>query len=637
MNIILVIIASVIVFSALVMIMGLQTKQVVRITGTLVAVVLAVSAFIYGSCYGAIYDSFSIAVVKTVNAIIQMFLGNDEISSIEAAPMMQHLVFQIFVYIAHILAMYITISAVLTAVAMRLLRRMSLLFARRGDLELIYGVSDETISFAENILDSRKDTLVFVGSSSSSVFESAIARQGGVLFFEPKFTDNASGLVKSIGIRNGKRKLRVYCLDPDVNRNLEFAGKLRQALKEAGIGAEQTFLSIILRDEMAGKKLQASKENGYGHGSVLAMSEKDLIARLLIRTCPPYSAVRFDEEGRAKENFEAMIIGFGSTGQAVLRQLVMNAQFAGSRFRAVIVSRDGDRIAGNFFATYPYLEKAYDIEILEANARSREFYSFLEKNVSTLRYTVICTGSEREDSEIFPELEHYVRSTGSDALIARCGSKGVSVSTPSGIPADVSLYKRDILCGDGLDAAAKIVNHCYNELYTGQSGDTDAEWDACGYYDRMSNRAAADYTGAFLAAAEKDSAWVMENGIAEDGSPLLENLSESEHLRWNGFMFAMGYSPMPKEVLDQRIEFFKEQKKKGVPDSKNIRVARDDENMVHACLVQRSELKALEEYELAETGIARHYVQNDTENIKVIKSILHAISERNRQKSVKSV
>ena len=164
MNILLVIIVSVIVFSALVMVMGLQTRQVVRITGTLVAVVLVVSSFIYGSCYAAIYDSFSIAVLKTVNAIIQMFLGNDEIGSISAAPLMQHQIFQIFVYIAHILAMYITISAVLTAVAMRLLRRISLLFARRGSLDLIYGVSDDTISFAESVLDSRRDTLVFVGN-----------------------------------------------------------------------------------------------------------------------------------------------------------------------------------------------------------------------------------------------------------------------------------------------------------------------------------------------------------------------------------------------------------------------------------------------------------------------------------------
>ncbi len=630
MNILLVIIVSVIVFSALVMVMGLQTRQVVRITGTLVAVVLVVSSFIYGSCYAAIYDSFSIAVLKTVNAIIQMFLGNDEIGSISAAPLMQHQIFQIFVYIAHILAMYITISAVLTAVAMRLLRRISLLFARRGSLDLIYGVSDDTISFAESVLDSRRDTLVFVGSSSSSVFESAIARQNGVLFFEPKYTDNASGLIKSIGIRSGSRKLRVYCLDPDVNKNLEFAEKLRQALKEAGIAAEQTYLSIILRDEMAGGKLQASAENGYGYGSVLAMNEKDLTARLLIKTCPPYSAVRFDGEGRARDNFEAMIIGFGSTGQAVLRQLVMNAQFAGSRFRAVIVSRDGDRVAGNFFATYPYLEKAYDTEVLEMNARSREFYAFLKKNVKRLRYIVICTGSEREDTEIFPELEHFIRSAGSDAVLARCGRKGVSVSTPSGIPAEVSLYKRDILCGDGLDAAAKIVNHCYSELYNGTAGDADAEWSACRYYDRVSSRAAADYAGAFLAAAGKDSVEVIEHGFGEDGSPLMENLSESEHLRWCGFMYAMGYSPMPSEVLKQRIASFKELKRKGTPDKDNIRVARDDEEMLHACLVPRADLKALEELELKETGLERHYVQSDTENVKVVKNILKALADRNR-------
>ena len=52
--------------------------------------------------------------------------------------------------------------------------------------------------------------------------------------------------------------------------------------------------------------------------------------------------------------------------------------------------------------------------------------------------------------------------------------------------------------------------------------------------------------------------------------------------------------------------------------------------MLHACLVPRAELKALEELELKETGLVRHYVQSDTENVKVVKSILSAMADRKR-------
>ncbi|MBR5731601.1 MAG: hypothetical protein IKX89_06620 [Firmicutes bacterium] len=623
MHTLIIIIISILIFSALVIIMGLQTKQVVKITGTLAAAVLLIAAFIYGSCYSAICESSSVAVFKTVNAIIEMFLGNDSISSISDAPLMKHVAFQVFVYLAHILAMYITISAVLTAVAMRMLRRIGLFFARRGELDLVYGVNDDTIAFAKKALDSRHDSLVFVGDSKSASLESAVVRQGGILFFEAKYTNDASALIKRIGMRPGKRKLKVFAIDGDSGKNAQFAEKLLKALEERGIAPEQTSLSILAADEAFGTALQASGDR-YGYGSVLSMSGKDLIARLLIRSCPPYKVMRFDENGRAENDFYALVIGLGSTGQAVLKALVMNGQFSGSSFKTVIVSRDGDRLSGSFFSEHPGLESAYGISLMECDARSREFYRFLEEDADKINYIVVCTGSEKDDREIFAEIENFLRKGGSETVLARCGSKSVFVSEGAGKTREENIFKSDILLGSSLDAMAMQVNHYYREQYReeGEEGDPEEEWKECPYFDRMSSRATADYIDAFLFAAGKDRETVKKDGL-DISKEMRDALGESEHLRWCAFMYAMGYSPMPRDVLEERGRLWKEEEDSGAEHSiRNI--ARDDVRKLHACITDGDGLDALGQYIKSVTGRDPDYKEIDRHNIDAVPAMLRS-------------
>ena len=90
-------------------------------------------------------------------------------------------------------------------------------------------------------------------------------------------------------------------------------------------------------------------ENGYGFGYVNVFDPSQLAARALVRICPPWESVSFGEDGRAKEDYECVIVGFGSHGQAVLRQLVMNGQFAGATFHAGIFSNHFNREAWLMF------------------------------------------------------------------------------------------------------------------------------------------------------------------------------------------------------------------------------------------------------------------------------------------------
>ena len=611
------IILSILVFSILVISMGLKKKSAVKITGIMVAVVLLLGSVIYGSCYSATVKEPSIAVVKTVNAIIEMFLGKDSIGEIKDAPLMQHLWFQLCVYAAHILAMYVTISSVLIAVGMRMLTALRLMCSRHGNVVLIYGVNDETLSFSEKLPESEKKNLVFAdGSSSAYSREEAILKKGGVLISGDEGNAPTEHFVKKIGLRPGTRCLKIYAISEDTNANLRFSESLLTALEKSGIKPEQTSLCIVLKDEDRGESLLAGPGR-YGYGSVFGMGPMDLCARLLVNCAPPYTQMEFTEDGAAAEDFAALIVGFGRTGQAVLRSLLMNGQFEGSRFKAYIVSRDGEDTTGSFITRYPAVDRFYDVKLLGCNAKSREFYGFLANHAKEIKYVVICTGNRRENSEITEELSMYFRDHGLDPVIADCRTGSVAVLSGKGIkPCKKTIYEPSILCTDSLDSMAKVINQWYCK---GSEKSAEENWKELDYFGRVSSRACADYVDAFLKAAGCSRESVINTGLSLPESTL-ENLARSEHLRWCGFHAAMGYMPMPADVYDAREAVYLQQKAAG--EEKLIRVGKDTDARLHACMIPWDEIDALSKRESRVTGEKVDYKQIDRDNVLAIEDQL---------------
>ena len=99
-----------------------------------------------------------------------------------------------------------------------------------------------------------------------------------------------------------------------------------------------------------------------------------------------------------------MIVGFGSHGQEVLKQLVMNSQFAGSSFHAAVFSLRSNLEAGYLLTDCPELQKQYDIIGMQGDGRGREFYEYIEEHLSALKLIAICTGSDSMNREISDNL-----------------------------------------------------------------------------------------------------------------------------------------------------------------------------------------------------------------------------------------
>ncbi|MBR3166707.1 MAG: hypothetical protein IKF16_11120, partial [Lachnospiraceae bacterium] len=174
----------------------------------------------------------------------------------------------------------------------------------------------------------------------------------------------------------------------------------------------------------------------------------------------------------------------------------------------------------------------------------------------------------------------------------------------------------DILCTTKLDAMAMVINHQYH-LSEGQTAEED--WASCDYFSRLSCRASADFTDAFLKAAGVSRETVLAEGWHPEGR-ILENLSITEHMRWCAFHETMGYRTMPEDVFEERAGRYK--KEKEAAGTGKIRITKDTGRRLHACLIPWEDLDRLSERENAVTGRSVNYREMDRDNVRMIPEML---------------
>ena len=257
---------------ALMLSLGLQSKTMKRLTGVLLLFSGVSGVILYGYGFTKLYGNVPQAAIRTLFSVFCMFLTRNEISTISAVPELATPWMQFYLYAVHLLAFYCTASAVITTLGTRLIRSLRLLLARRGDLHVIYGVSEQTLAFAEKLRKAEKGFVVFVDSGSGSAFEGAILRTGALMIDSNDAKKATPAFLKKIGMRPGSRRLMLYCLDESDTKNLQYAESMRQTLAAAEIVPAQTSLTVLLADADVGAALQAAGEV-YGYGSVSAFEQ----------------------------------------------------------------------------------------------------------------------------------------------------------------------------------------------------------------------------------------------------------------------------------------------------------------------------------------------------------------------------
>lgn len=606
-------------FLLLVLLLAVKPSLSKRITFYALAIAGISGMVIYGYGYMVVTGNFALAVLKALLAVCGSFIGRNEFSALSSVPLMQTTGMQIYCTFTQICALYATASAVITSIGKEALKKLRLLLTRRDNVALIYGVHGAALEFGQELLSLKRSRVVFVADGAAA--SGAVSAMGAVLLADSHAANADSKMLRQIGLRKKSQSLTLYALDPDPNANIRYAKCLLNTLEQLQMPQEQLRLVIIGQEEAAIKALQCDAQR-YGYGFVHAIHEPQLAARMLTRKHPPCDTLRFGDDGKAQEDFEALLIGFGKVGQEVLKALVMNGQFEGSHFRAAVFAPDRNNTDGSFFNQCPMMD-GYDITFYEHDARSRAMYAYLKERGARLKYAVICTGSPKLNREIAEELTAYFQRRGLEVPLFQCSRQGVSAYAADGtVAASYKLYCAELLCGDRIDHMAMILNHRYH-----RSTERTAleHWMECDYFSRQSCRASADFLPAFLRAAGRTG----EQAAAGDWALTdrqKENLSRTEHLRWCAFHACMGFRPMEQKEFDERAQLYRRQL---LQDGKaTLRIGKNMATRTHACLVSWEELETLSRREAAVTGKYVDYQAMDTENVLAVPQLLVAEKEK---------
>ena len=609
-----VVLLSTALFLALIANLALKPAFTARLTTRCMVFSAIVALVYYGAGFAETTGSLLVSVFRTPLAVTRMFVGINELSNIADSTLVRSQVGLVIFWFAHMLAFFSTASAALVTLGAAGLRQFRLLLLRRGDLAVFFGINENSIAVAKECLAQSGNSVVFIAETADSTVIGDLNGMGMSVITGQDAIDSGDETIRTL--HPAGRKVTVYALDPSEDQNLYYALKLKDALERAGVKPEDTRITLPGEEEIITSMLQVTPDS-YGFGYVHVYDTGDLAARAMLRICPPWDLISFGADGRAQKDFDCIVIGFGRYGQAALRRLVMNAQFAGSSFHAAVFSPTVTDESGYLVADCPELFKQYDISFIPSDGRSRAMYEYIVSHLSSLALIAVCTGNEEMDREISDSLMLFLRRRQAQRIaVVQCSRRGARYQKTADSPiVTLGIYTLAMLSAEEADRDAIVLNAIYD---TSDKSDWE-KWVACDTFSKMSSRASADYLPAFLRAAAKTEEQVLDGGwdLPKD---LLEVLGESEHRRWNAFHFAMGYTTMSEQEFNAHAEAYRQLVDEGKPA--NVRISKNQLERTHACLIPWEELDALSAKENAVTGRNVDYRQMDINNVLALPQLL---------------
>lgn len=578
------------------------SKRVTKIILTVTTVIAAIGGFIiYGYTYSVLCESAVLASVRTILAVIRSFAGANYLADVLKVPELNSVPFQIFYWIVQLLSVFSTLSVALATFGANLLQNLRLRFSVKQDLYIIYGLDENGFQFAQNVRSDRNVSLAFVDPKPDPGLAASAKHSGMAVKTDTDALCGTVRFLRGIGAARGSRKIHIFALNTDSIADQIFARNVLRSLQALNVPSERTALTILGDEDDTENQLFHSQDS-YGYGNVFSVNKPYLTARLLMGMAPPCKTISFDKAGKAAEDFHGLLIGCDRVGQAVLRQIVMNSQFEGSGFRLTVFAINVDEAIGRMAIENAQMLSQYDIQFHSHDGRSKAFYEYLDQNVRSLKYIVLCTGNKSRNMEIAQQLQPYLRRRGCALPIYQCEQGVVRYVSGSDRIVENSIYTSEVLCSDTLDETAIALNHTYCG-----SGNAKENWAKCDYFSRMSSRASADFLPAML-----HMSGVTPEKWCQD-TDLLENLAKTEHKRWCAFHYAMGFSKMPNDVWNKRAEIFREELAR--TGSGRIRIGKDLDRRMHACLIDWEDLDELSARESQVTGKPVDYKQMDRNNV----------------------
>ena len=449
--------------------------------------------------------------------------------------------------------------------------------------------------------------LIYVDSIAREDYETSIRELGGITYSDKNALRAAPSFLKAIRIKPKKTRLRLYALSGEYDRNMQYARMMSESLNTLGIQPEQTELVLLGTDEWKGMFFQSS-ETQYGYGSVISFDEFEMCARLLIHEYPLCNSINFDSNGRATEDMNVLIVGFGRIGHEVLRKVIASGQFEGSNFHATIYDPNFKQRTGFFRSQYPNMFANYDVAFEPHGGRGNEIFKFIQDNAATLKYIVICLDDRDTARDIAVHIVDRLHTMGYSLNVYTCDSKSIRCYSQYAKECESHwLYDSELLYSGELDKYAMELNHRY-----AGGKDINEDWKQCGYFERMSSRASVDYLMPLIR-----KIMINTGRLTHEQR---ENLAKSEHLRWCAFYYTFGFDVMDKEEFITRVKSRQDEIREHGKSS--IRVTNDKKALKHVCLVNWEELDEISQLENSITHGNKNYKDSDRNNVDMVMKLI---------------
>lgn len=559
---------------AMAMTLILKPKALRRFNGAAIFFAGIVGLLFYGFGYGTEIHSLVdllIAAIHAVKDTISMFTGGDSYSSlVSSAPWFaENMWLQVLYWFAVLAAMYFTAAVVLGALGKRFLRFLrSLVIRYRKEIVVFYPTSDKQVALAAEISRDNNITPLFIGECGSDKLQDKIDNIAGVVWEDDVVSADGKWLEKLGLCKDEKKEIKLFAAGESDSKTKKFLKKVLTGMEKKGLTSMRVTMTVLCDDEQEFTFLTGKQKDGYYLQADIC-SYKNMTAKMLTKAVAPWECVEFKENGEVSDAFSAMIIGFGQVGQSVLCELVRNSQFVGKKTKLQVVDKNYKEKAGAFLSIYKEMLAYYDVEFLEVDVFSEEFFNLLAEEKSSHAYVALCMGDDEKNQEAASQIRFFRnRKNGNfrrDMVIATCSKNEIIFYDEQ--DRTIAIPDPQDLWAGTLDDEAKEIHKVYvkgkaKALYPDdpkkQADFYKASWYENDYSSRLSCDASATfipamYKAAGIAADEKHPKRSL-TALFKEKPELLETLSQMEHLRWNAFSYSMGVTPMPLSEFENRVK-----------------------------------------------------------------------------------
>ncbi len=327
-----------------------------------------------------------------------------------------------------------------------------------------------------------------------------------------------------------------------------------KAAREASGAAR---ICVLLADAGAAGQARALLDDA----GIEVESEAALAARAFHCDHPPFLSLHASAAGRVR----LLLVGFGATGQAIARDLIINGRTTQLDLPEIVVidPEAGPKLAA-WRARAPELDETARFTAINGRICPESPPPPLgEALVGGLSRVCLCLDSDAASLASLSALAPLLKGAAVEAVFVRLRAKGLSGAGFTGFGATETVLAESGFLGDDADRAARTYHEAWLKAQAANPAADRANpaavaWSKLAWTYRDASRAAAAHIPAKLASAGVDPAlWRGQRGLPRlpAGARLfttdaeLEALAALEHERWNAERRLDGwaYADLPRK------------------------------------------------------------------------------------------